>query len=67
MSIIEPVALRVNAVAPLYGFSRAEVYRRLSAGDFKAVKNGKTTLVLVESIKAYLASLPAATFRPLST
>jgi predicted DNA-binding transcriptional regulator AlpA len=67
MENTEPVAIPIKRVEPIYGFTRSETYRRLSAGDFKAVKNGKRTLVLVESIKAYLASLPTATFRPLST
>ncbi len=60
----EPVAVPIKGVEPLYGFTRSETYRRLAAGDFKAVKNGKRTLVLTESIRNYLASLPPATFRP---
>lgn len=64
MTNIEPVAIPIKGVPGIYGFTRSEVYRRLAAGDFKAVKNGKRTLVLTESIKAYLKSLPPATFRP---
>jgi hypothetical protein len=66
MENTEPVAIPIKRVEPIYGFTRSETYRRLAAGDFRAVKNGKRILVLVESIKNYLASLPAATFRPLS-
>lgn len=64
MDIPEPVAIPIKGVEPRYGFTRSETYRRLAAGDFKAVKNGKRTLVLTESIRKYLESLPPATFRP---
>jgi hypothetical protein len=63
MSTTEPVAVPIKGVTPLYGFTRSETYRRLASGDFKAVKNGKRTLILTESIRNYLASLPPATFR----
>ena len=63
MKETEPVAVPVQGVVHRYGFTRSETYRRLAAGDFLAVKNGKRTLVLTESIRSYMAKLPAATFR----
>jgi len=67
MSDSEPVAVPIKGVEPRYGFTRSQTYKRLAAGDFKAVKNGKRTLILTESIRNYLASLPPATFRPPAT
>ncbi|MGD0109012.1 MAG: helix-turn-helix domain-containing protein [Rhodopila sp.] len=58
---------RITASIPdacrISGLSRSEIYRRLAVGDIHAVKNGSRTLILLDSLRAYLASLPAATFR----
>ncbi|MCB5945928.1 helix-turn-helix domain-containing protein, partial [Acidocella sp. KAb 2-4] len=51
-----------NAVA-FSGLSRSEVYRLLAAGKLRAVKSNKRTLIRMDSLRAYLDSLPAATFR----
>jgi hypothetical protein len=59
----EPLAAPINEASRLSGLSRSELYRRLAAGDIHAVKNGSRTLVLMESVRSYLASLPTATFR----
>ena len=45
------------------GLSRSEIYRRLSTGDIRAVKAGARTLVLMDSLRDHLSSLPVATFR----
>ena len=45
------------------GISRSELYRRMAAGQIQAVKSGRTTLVLIDSLRTHLASLPPATFR----
>ena len=60
---IEPYALTINDAARFAGWTRSEVYRRLNTGDIYAVKNGKRTLVLMDSLRAYLQELPPATFR----
>ena len=57
------VTATLPTVTDLTGLSRSEIYRRLAAGDIRAVKHRKRTLVLMESVRAYLASLPSATFR----
>ena len=48
----------------LIGESRNTVYRLLAAGRLRAVKRGTSTIVLMESIREHMASLPAATFSP---
>ncbi len=61
---LDPLALPIADAVTFSGLSRSEVYRQLATGKLRAVKSGSRTLVLVESIRAYLASLPTATFRP---
>lgn len=59
----EPLAATIPNACQISGLSRSEIYRRLAAGDIRAVKNGKRTLILVSSVREYLAALPPATFR----
>jgi hypothetical protein len=61
---VEPFALTVKKSEDFSGISRAELYRRMAAGQIEAVKSGRTTLILVASLKAHLAELPKATYRP---
>ena len=60
---IEPLAATIPNTTRITGMSRSEIYRRLAAGDIRAVKNRNRTLILLDSVRAYLASLPPATFR----
>jgi hypothetical protein len=60
---VEPLAAPILDACRISGLSRSEIYRRLAAGDIRAVKSGARTLVLMDSLRAHLASLPAATFR----
>lgn len=56
------ITATINVVAQITGFSRSEIYRLLTAGDLKAVKRGRKTLILMGSVTDYLASLPLAEF-----
>ena len=60
---IEPLTLPIQAACQASGLSRSEIYRRLAAHDIRAVKSGSRTLILMDSLREHLASLPAATFR----
>lgn len=60
---IERLAVAIPEATIISGLSRSEIYRRLAAGDIRAVKSGSRTLVLVDSLRAHIASLPAAEFR----
>ena len=60
---IDPIAVPIAEAVTFSGMSRSAVYRELGTGKLRAVKSGSRTLVLVESIREYLASLPPATFR----
>ena len=58
-----PVYVAPKRFVQLFGISRPQVYRHLARGDFRAVKNGKTTLIDVQHARAFLESRPAAVFR----
>jgi excisionase family DNA binding protein len=58
-----PLALTIHEAVRISGLSRSELYRRLSDGKVRAVKSGSRTLILMDSLQAHLANLPAATFR----
>lgn len=60
----EPLAVSMQDAQRLLSTSRSEIYRLLARGNLRAVKAGVRTLVLMESIKAHVAALPPATFRP---
>ena len=60
---VEPIAIPVNEAAAISGISRSELYRRMAIGQIKARKSGRSTLVLMDSLREHLASLPPATFR----
>jgi excisionase family DNA binding protein len=62
-TLINPLALTIHEAVRISGLSRSEIYRRLSNGNVKAVKSGSRTLILMDSLRAHLASLPAAKFR----
>jgi len=59
----DPIAVPIPEAVALSGMSHSAVYRELASGNLRAVKQGARTLVMMDSIRAYLASLPAATFR----
>jgi hypothetical protein len=62
-NMVERVAAAIPDACRISGLSRSEIYRRLAAGDIQAIKSGSRTLVLMDSLRAHLASLPPATFR----
>jgi len=60
---IEPFASTISEACRISGLSRSELYRRLATGDITAVKNGNRTLILIESLRAFIDRLPRASFR----
>lgn len=59
---LEPLAVTIKGAERITGYSRSEIYRRLAAGDIRAVKSGARTLILMDSLRAHVASLPLASF-----
>ena len=58
----DPVTVSIKESVRISGISRSEIYRRLKAKKLRAVKSGKHTLILMESLRQHLASLPPAEF-----
>jgi hypothetical protein len=58
----EPLAAPIPAACRFSGLTRSEIYRRLAAGHIRAVKSGSRTLILMDSLRAHIANLPAANF-----
>jgi hypothetical protein len=63
VSGIQPLTVTTPEAVRLSGLSRSEIYRRLCAGDIEARKSGSRTLIMMDSLRAHLARLPAANFR----
>lgn len=58
MSAIEPLAISPREAADMLAISKRTVSRLIRARKLVARKHGKRTLVDVESVKAFYASLP---------
>jgi excisionase family DNA binding protein len=62
---LQPIGLSPLQAAAFLGTSRSRVYRLLREGRLRALKQGFKTVVTLDSLRTYAASLPAATFRRL--
>jgi excisionase family DNA binding protein len=55
---LTPVAVSVEHTRTMLGgCSRSTVYRLIEAGELRAVKSGRRTLITAESIETYVAGL----------
>lgn len=52
----EPVAVRIPQAAAMLGIGRSTLYLCIAAGEIEAIKVGRSTLVPVESLKAFVAA-----------
>ena len=57
-----PLAVPMRDASQVSGFSRSELYRLLRAGRLQAIKSGRTTLIVMDTLREHLASLPPAKF-----
>jgi excisionase family DNA binding protein len=53
---IEPVAVRIREAAAMLGIGRSTLYLCIAAGEIETIKVGRSTLVPVDSVKAFVAS-----------
>lgn len=60
---ILPLALSIDRAVLVSGLSRSAIYRHAGAGNILLKKNGRTTLVDMESVRLFLAGLPRASIR----
>jgi hypothetical protein len=59
----QPIGATVRRACDLLGMTRSRLYLELAAGNIRAWKHGKRTIIDMESARTFLASLPAASFR----
>lgn len=52
----EPISVRVPEAVRLTGLSRSRLYELMKSGDVEFVKVGSSTLILVESLRLFIAS-----------
>jgi excisionase family DNA binding protein len=57
-----PLCGTVQQVQRYTGWSRAVIYERLRDGSLGAVKSGRRTLVLFDSVRRAVETLPRASF-----
>lgn len=57
-----PRYMAINPFCAFSGLTRYKLYELLGAGDIRAIKVGKRTLIDVEHALAWLGSLPPARF-----
>jgi excisionase family DNA binding protein len=56
--VVELLALTISQAAKLGGPCRSALYQDIRDGRLRAVKRGRSTRILLEDFKAYLASFP---------
>ncbi len=54
--------MTINDAIEHTGIGRTVLYGLLKSGQIKAVKNGRATLILADSLRDYVANLPPAKF-----
>ena len=61
--MIDPLAYTIAGACAAGGFGRTTAYELVAEGKLDARKIGGRTIILAESLRAYLASLPRADIR----
>jgi excisionase family DNA binding protein len=54
LSAIEPITMRVPDACKFIGLSRSTLYALVAAGEIETVKAGAATLVLTDSLRAFI-------------
>jgi excisionase family DNA binding protein len=58
---ITPMALKISEACAASRCGRTTVYDAIKRGELRALKRGKSTLILENDLRRWLASLPAIT------
>jgi excisionase family DNA binding protein len=61
---LAPEAVPLPRASAVFGLSRSTLYRLAGEGRVRFLKVGRSTLVDAASVRAFLATRPAATMRP---
>ena len=62
---LPPILCTISHAAAMIGRGQTFIYGAIGDGRIEAVKSDKRTLVVVESLRRYAASLPPAKIKPL--
>jgi excisionase family DNA binding protein len=54
-----PFALSIQEACSAAGISRTSLYAAIRAGELRALKRGRRTIILANDLRRYLESLPA--------
>jgi excisionase family DNA binding protein len=54
-----PIAFKINEARSVSGVGRTSIYDAITNGELRAVKRGKSTLILADDLRRWLESLPA--------
>ena len=49
---LEPISVRIPDAVRMTGLSRSRIYQLIASGDIEAAKVGRSTVVLVASLRA---------------
>jgi excisionase family DNA binding protein len=61
---IAPLALKISEACAASRCGRTTVYEAIKRGDLRALKRGKSTLILETDLRRWLESLPAINPNP---
>ena len=53
---LEPISVRIPGAVRMTGLSRSRIYELMKSGEIEFVKVGGSTLILVESLRAFIQS-----------
>jgi excisionase family DNA binding protein len=62
----EVIAHTIDGAVKASGLGRTKIYELIGAKKLEARKSGKRTLIMADSLRSYLASLPVADIRTAS-
>ena len=63
IDFVAPLAVPLPQAPTVTGLSRSTIYREAARGNIRLLKAGRSTLVDMASVRAFLASLPTASIR----
>jgi hypothetical protein len=63
--VLLPILCTIPHAATMIGRGQTFIYGAIGDGRIEAVKSDKRTLVVVESLRQYAASLPRAKIKPM--
>lgn len=52
---IEPISVRVPDASRMTGLGRSTIYELIASGDIEVAKVGRATVIMVDSIRKFLA------------